>query len=146
MDQYDFLKLENQLCFPLYVCAKEVVRAYKPYLDPLNLTYTQYITMMVLWQEKQISLRELQRRLYLEANTLSPLVKRLEEKGYLFRKRSDDNKKDLLIEISQKGMELREEAVEIPQKVASCLSLSQEQAQFLVSILNQLLQDLQNSD
>ena len=80
-DKYDAIKLENQICFPLYACAKEIVRRYKPFLDELDLTYTQYITMMVLWEEKEMNVKELGKRLYLDSGTLTPVLKRLEQKG-----------------------------------------------------------------
>lgn len=79
-DKYDPLKLENQLCFPLYACSKEVVRQYKPYLDKLDLTYTQYITMMVMWEEQQVSVKQLGKRLFLDSGTLTPVLKALEKK------------------------------------------------------------------
>ena len=82
------LKLENQLCFPLYACSKEIVRRYKPFLDPLDLTYTQYITMMVLWEKKAVTVKELGEKLYLDSGTLTPVLKKLESKGYLTRERS----------------------------------------------------------
>ena len=88
-DKYDAIKLENQICFPLYACAKEIVRRYKPFLDELDLTYTQYITMMVLWEEKEMNVKELGKRLYLDSGTLTPVLKRLEQKGLVIRKRKD---------------------------------------------------------
>ena len=87
-DKYDAIKLENQICFPLYACAKEIVRRYKPFLDELDLTYTQYITMMVLWEEKEMNVKELGKRLYLDSGTLTPVLKRLEQKGLVIRKRN----------------------------------------------------------
>ena len=91
MDNYDKLKLENQLCFPLYVCSKEIVKKYKEYLDKIDLTYTQYITMMVLWDKKNINVKELGENLYLDSGTLTPLLKKLETKGYITRARSKDD-------------------------------------------------------
>ena len=84
-NKYDCLKLENQLCFPLYVCSKEVIRKYKPYLDELDLTYTQYITMMVMWDKKELTVKELGSCLYLDSGTLTPVLKKLEEKNYIVR-------------------------------------------------------------
>ena len=88
MGKYDCLKLETQLCFPLYVCSKEIIRKYKPYLDPLGLTYTQYIAMMVMWERKKVNVKELGERLYLDSGTLTPLLKKMEEKGLVRRERS----------------------------------------------------------
>lgn len=96
-DPYAALKLENQLCFPLYACAKEIVKAYKPYLDELDLTYTQYITMMVMWEHKHKELRvkEVGEKLFLGSSTLTPLLKRLEEKGYIARRRPETDERDV---------------------------------------------------
>ena len=95
-DKYDAIKLENQICFPLYACAKEIVRRYKPFLDELNLTYTQYITMMVLWEEKEMNVKELGKRLYLDSGTLTPVLKRLEQKGLVIRKRNSKDERVLI--------------------------------------------------
>ena len=92
-DKYDAIKLENQICFPLYACAKEIVRRYKPFLDELDLTYTQYITMMVLWEEKEMNVKELGKRLYLDSGTLTPVLKRLEQKGLVIRKRNSKDER-----------------------------------------------------
>ena len=90
----DNLKLENQICFPLYVCSKEIIRRYKPFLDEINLTYTQYIVMMVLWEEKEISFRDLSKRLYLESNTLTPVLNKLEDKGFIVKKKLENKDKN----------------------------------------------------
>lgn len=87
-DKYDLLKLENQLCFPLYACSKEIVRRYKVYLDKLDLTYTQYIVMMVMWEDKELNVKELGDKLFLDSGTLTPVLKKLESKGYVTRERS----------------------------------------------------------
>ncbi|MBR1731712.1 MAG: MarR family transcriptional regulator, partial [Ruminococcus sp.] len=127
-DIYEGLKLKNQLCFPLYACAKEVVRKYKPYLDELDLTYTQYITMMVLWEEKNINVKDLGERLYLDSGTLTPLLKKLEAKGYIKRERSKEDERSLIISISEKGDKLKNKAVIVPQKVGSCINISPDKA------------------
>ena len=88
MNDIDLLKIDNQLCFPLYVCSKEIIKKYKPYLDKLELTYTQYITMMVLWEEKEINVKSLGEKLYLDSGTLTPLLKKLEKKEFIIRKKS----------------------------------------------------------
>ena len=141
-DQYDCLKLENQICFPLYACAKEVVRKYKPFLDELDLTYTQYIAMMVLWENKECSVKELGSYLYLDSGTLTPLLKNLEKKGYIARARSKEDERTLVVRITEDGLNLRDRAVEIPMKVGSCISLSEQDAKDLYRILHTLLNNL----
>ena len=97
MKEFDLLKLENQLCFPLYACSKEIIKKYKPFLDKLDLTYTQYITMLVLWEEKNINVKTLGDKLLLDSGTLTPLLKKLEEKGYIERKRSIKDERKLIV-------------------------------------------------
>ena len=142
-DIYEGLKLKNQLCFPLYACAKEVVRKYKPYLDELDLTYTQYITMMVLWEEKNINVKDLGERLYLDSGTLTPLLKKLEAKGYIKRERSKEDERSLIISISEKGDKLKNKAVIVPQKVGSCINISPDKAMELYKTLYELLEQMQ---
>ncbi|MCD8005990.1 MAG: MarR family transcriptional regulator [Oscillospiraceae bacterium] len=139
MDKYDVLKIENQLCFPLYVSAKEVVRKYKPYLDQIDLTYTQYITMMVLWEYGQMNVRELGDRLYLDSGTLTPLLKKLESKGLIQRERSDKDERNLIVTLTDEGVELREKAVCIPMAIGSCINLTQEEAFTLYNLLYKIL-------
>ena len=138
-DKYDALKLDNQLCFPLYACAKEVVRAYKPYLEELDLTYTQYITMMVLWEHKELRVKELGKRLFLDSGTLTPLLKRLEEKGYLRRARSQEDERDLIVTVTEQGEALKERAVNVPKRLAACISIEPEKALALGSLLHEIL-------
>lgn len=138
-DKYDAIKLENQICFPLYACAKEIVRRYKPFLDELDLTYTQYITMMVLWEEKEMNVKELGKRLYLDSGTLTPVLKRLEQKGLVIRKRNSKDERVLMINITKEGEALKEQAVEIPYKMAGCVKLDREDAKELYRILHKLL-------
>ncbi len=118
---YDSLKLENQVCFPLYVCAKEVINKYRPLLDRFDLTYTQYITMMVLWETSPIISKELCRKLYLDSGTLTPLLKKLECKGYITRCRDNDDERNLVVCITEKGMALRDEIISVPESVRSCI-------------------------
>ena len=122
-NKYACLELKNQLCFPLYACAKEVVRAYKSYLSALDLTYTQYITMMVLWEKKQMNVKEIGRCLYLDSGTLTPLLKKLESKGYIKRHRSRKDERNLLISITDEGMKLRDKALEVPKQMSKCVRL-----------------------
>ena len=138
-ESFDPLKLENQLCFPLYACAKEIVKAYKPYLDELDLTYTQYITMMVMWEHKELRVKEVGEYLYLDSSTLTPLLKRLEEKGYISRRRSTEDERDLIVTVTDEGKALRERALSVPAKLAACVDLESEKAQKLYGILFELL-------
>lgn len=138
-DKYDVLRLENQVCFPLYACAKEVVRQYKPYLDKLDLTYTQYIAMMVLWEEESISVKELGNKLFLDSGTLTPVLKTLEKKEYISRARSEEDERVLIASITEKGMALREEALQVPQQMRACIDIPDEDLFALYTILNKML-------
>lgn len=138
-ETYDCLKLENQLCFPLYVCAKEIVRRYKPFLDEIDLTYTQYIAMMALWDKKKLNVKELGDMLFLDSGTLTPLLKKMEEKGLLTRTRSKEDERNLIVEITDKGEALKEEAKTIPERLGSCLSMSEEDAGKLYEILHRFM-------
>lgn len=135
----DALKLENQLCFPLYVAAKDLVGRYKPLLDRLDLTYTQYIAMLVLWQEKSLTVKDLGDALHLDSGTLTPLLKRLEAKGYLERRRSLADERVVNITITPTGVDLKQEALEIPERIASCVPLEHEDLQTLYRLLYKLI-------
>ena len=137
--RYDALKLENQLCFPLYACAREVVKRYKPFLDEIDLTYTQYIAMMVMWEKKSINVKELGECLYLDSGTLTPLLKKLESKGLVSRKRSEKDERNLIVTITEEGESLKEKAVNIPLKMAECTNLSAEEGMLLYNILYKIL-------
>lgn len=139
MDKYDAIKLENQICFPLYACSKEIVRRYKPYLDEIDLTYTQYIAMMVMWDKKSITVKELGECLYLDSGTLTPVLKTLESKGYVSRNRSKEDERVLNVTVTEKGMQLREQAVDIPAKMSSCVEMSPEEAKTLYTLLYKVL-------
>lgn len=138
-DKYDVMKLENQLCFPLYVCAKEVVRAYKPYLDELDITYTQYITMMVMWEHKELRVKEIGEHLYLDSGTLTSVLKKLEEKGFVTRKRSEKDERDLIVTITDKGTALKEKAVHVPEKLGACVELDPQKAKALYDTLYEVI-------
>ena len=138
-ERYEALRLNNQLCFPLYACAKEIVRRYKPFLDEIDLTYTQYIAMMVLWEEREINVKELGSRLYLDSGTLTPVLKRLEQKGLITRQRADKDERVLIVSITKEGDELKDKAVEIPVKMAGCVSLEPQDAAELYRLLHKLL-------
>ena len=138
-DKYEMIKLDNQLCFPLYACAKEIVRRYKPYLEEIALTYTQYITMMVLWEESQINVKELGERLYLDSGTLTPVLKRLEQKKLITRQRDVRDERSLIVTLTDEGIKLREKAVEVPYKMAGCVTLDEKDAKDLYRILHKML-------
>lgn len=140
--KYDGLKLENQLCFPLYACSKEIVKRYKPFLDKLDLTYTQYIAMMVLWAEKEVTVKELGEHLYLDSGTLTPLLKKLEAKGYVKRIRSSEDERNLLISITDKGEKLKEQAVDVPAQMSGCVNLQPDEAVQLYGLLYKILKSL----
>ncbi len=139
MSKYDALKLDNQLCFPLYAASREIIKIYHPYLSKLDLTYTQYITMMVLWEVKKISVKDLGKKLYLDSGTLTPLLKTLEKRGFITRKRSEKDERVLVVEITEEGDKFKDYAVNIPAEVGSCVKLSRKDAEDLYRILYQLL-------
>ena len=119
---YEGLLLKNQLCFPLYACARETVKLYKPWLDRLGLTYTQYITMMVLWEHKALTVKALGQQLYLDSGTLTPLLKKLEEKGLVTRRRSSEDERNLIVTITAQGEAMRDAALNIPGEMAKCVN------------------------
>ncbi|MBQ8527463.1 MAG: MarR family transcriptional regulator [Lachnospiraceae bacterium] len=137
--KYDALKLNNQLCFPLYACSREIVKRYKPFLDEINLTYTQYITMMVMWEKKRLNVKELGECLYLDSGTLTPLLKKLEEKGLVARKRSEVDERNLIVEITLAGEKLKEKAVDIPMQIVNCTNITAEEGKLLYDILYKIL-------
>lgn len=137
--KYDALKIENQICFPLYACSREIIKQYKPFLDGLDLTYTQYITMMVLWEKKSQTVKELGECLFLDSGTLTPLLKKMEAKGLLCRKRSEEDERNLLVTITEAGEKLKERAVNVPAQMAKCSLLEPGEAETLYRILYKML-------
>lgn len=140
--RYDCIKLENQLCFPLYVCSKEIVRRYKPFLDEMGITYTQYIAMMVLWERGSVTVSQLGECLYLDSGTLTPVLKTLEAKGLVVRKRSAEDERSVIVEATEAGMALREQAVTVPPRMGACVNLSQGDAMELYRILHLLIDNI----
>lgn len=136
---FDPLKLENQMCFPLYAAARKVTNLYTPFLAELDLTYTQYIVMMVLWEKDGISVKEIGERLYLDSGTLTPLMKNLEKKGLLVRNRSKEDERVTIAELTKEGRELRNKALSIPEKIGSCIRLAPEEAIGLYQTLYKIL-------
>ncbi len=143
-DKYEPLRLKNQLCFPMYLCAKEIQRRYTPFLDVINLTYTQYVVMMYLWENGSANVKSIGKALLLDPSTLTPLLKKLESKGYLTRTRSKEDERNLIIELTDKGEALRDRAIEVPSKMGKCLDLTDEEAAELYRVLYKVLQNLEN--
>ena len=139
---YETLKLQNQLCFPLYAASREVIKQYRPHLDALDLTYTQYIAMMVFWEEQKLSVKELGKKLFLDSGTLTPVLKSLEAKGYVVRSRSKADERVLEVEITESGKALRERAVSVPEQVAGCVKLDTQEAMELYRLLYKMLDAL----
>ncbi len=133
------LKLENRICFLLYAASRDVIKSYKPYLDDMGLTYTQYITMIVMWEEKSITVKELGKRLYLDSGTLTPLLKKMEAKGLLTRKRSFEDERNLIVTVTEEGERLKEMADGIPEKILACSEISLEEAVTLRALLLKIL-------
>ena len=138
-DGFEALRLDNQLCFPLYACARAVTRRYKPHLDRIGLTYTQYITMLVLWEQRQATSKVLGERLYLDSGTLTPVLKKLEEKGLVRRARDAHDERNLMVTLTQRGEALREAAADIPGRMADCLPLEPDEAAALYGLLRKML-------
>ena len=140
------LLLDSQLCFPLYACAREVVKRYRPFLDDIGLTYTQYIAMMVLWETPCISSRQLGRRLFLDSGTLTPVLKKLEQMGYVNRKRDEKDERNLLLTLTEKGQALKARAAFIPSQMASCIALDPQDALRLYTLLHRLLDTMREEE
>ena len=143
MDVYladEMLKLENQLCFPLYACARKVTGKYTPFLKPLGITYTQYLVFMVLWEYGDMNVGDLCRRLYLDSGTLTPLLKKMEEKGYVRRIRCPEDERCVSIQLTREGQEMKEKVRDVPEKVGACVRMDPAQSQQLHSLLYQILE------
>ena len=140
-EHYDCLRLENQLCFPLYAAARKVTSAYTPFLKPLGITFTQYIVLMVLWENDDIPVGKICRKLFLDSGTLTPLLKKMEENGWLTRTRSKKDERSVFIRLTEKGSALKEKCVEIPPQVGKCVPLKPEEAAQLYNLLYQILED-----
>lgn len=139
------LKLENQLCFPLYAVSKEITRRYTPFLEPLDLTYTQYIVMLVLWEEKKCNVTELGKKLFLDSGTLTPLLKKLESKGYIKRSREEADERCLSVSLTDDGEKLQRKAASIPKSMASCVNLSPDEAKTLYNTLYKILDSFKDN-
>ena len=141
-NDFDPLLLKYQLCFPLYACARETIKLYKPHLDELDLTYTQYIAMMVLWEKKAVTVKELGAELYLDSGTLTPLLKKMEAKGLLTRRRSTDDERSLIVSLTPEGEALRERALQVPKEVIKYFPLDLKEGRALYDLLYKLLDSM----
>lgn len=140
------LSLKNQLCFPIYLCSKEIIRKYTPILDELDLTYTQYIVMMYFWETGKSNLKDIGKTLLLDSSTLTPLLKKLEKKGYITRVRSTIDERNLEIELTEKGEELKTKAMEVPKKIEKCIDITEEEAKVLYKLMYKIILNTQKEN
>ncbi len=136
---HDYMKLENQICFPLYAASRKVIKLYTKWLKPLGITYTQYLVFLVLWEKDEVSMGEICKNLMLENGTLTPLLKKLENAGYIERERSNEDDRVVMIRLTRKGRRLQKEAKDIPQKIVSCVDLPEDKLKDLYSLLYEVL-------
>ena len=139
MKNEECLRLENQICFPMYVASKEIVRRYIPLLSALDLTYTQYITLLALWEKDHITVKELGEKLYLDSGTLTPLLNKLEKKGYIIKNKSEKDGRELVVIVTDKGLELKQKALHVPPEIAKCVNLNKEEAIAFYQLLHKVL-------
>ena len=142
MDKFESLKLSNQVCFPLYAASREVIKLYKPFLDEYNLTYTQYITMLVLWEDEKITIKELCKKLYLDSGTITPVIKKLEAMGLLIKYRDKSDERIVNVELTDKGRGLKEEIVKVPEQVSCKINGSVEDLLILKNLLEKVLDEI----
>lgn len=146
MNQDESLLLDNQLCFAFYACSKEIIRLYKPYLEELGLTYTQYITMMVLWQTPEITVKNLGKRLYLDSGTITPLLKKLEALDFVKKERNPDDERSVIVKLTKSGLELKDRSKKIPKEMLCCLNMSIEEAMQLKTNIRQVVDNLSKKE
>ncbi len=139
MKNEELLRLDNQICFPMYVASKEIVRRYIPLLNKLDLTYTQYITLLALWEKDHITVKELGEKLYLDSGTLTPLLNKLEKKGYIIKNKSDKDGRELVVIVTDEGLKLKQKALDIPPEIAKCVNLKKEEAIVFYQLLHKVL-------
>ena len=134
-NKYDKLKLKNQLCFPIYLCSKELVRKYNNVLKEYDLTYTQYIVMMYLWEINEVNVSTLGSAMLLDSSTLTPLLKKMENKGYIKRERLQKDERNLIIKLTKKGILLKDKVLDVPDKISKCLNLDNQEVEELYKLL-----------
>lgn len=139
MNKYDIIKLENQLCFPIYALSREIIKLYKPLLDKFNLTYTQYITMLVSWEDEKITFKNLGKRLHLDSGTLTPVLKKLEAMDLIIKYRTKEDDRVVIVELTEKGRTLKEDILEVPEKMFCSSGISDSEALEFKDILNKML-------
>ncbi|MBR0137724.1 MAG: MarR family transcriptional regulator [Erysipelotrichaceae bacterium] len=144
--EYDSLKLNNQVCFPLYACSKELIRQYGPYLRQLDLTYTQYLVMMVLWEREKVTSRELSECLYLDYGTLTPVLKRLQSAGYIIKERSAEDERILNVSLTDEGRKLKDQAINIPEAMGSVMGLDAEEFATLYRLTYKALKNMEQKN
>lgn len=140
MIKEEYLKLDYQVCFKLYVASKEIIRKYNPLLEELDLTYTQYITMLALWEKDQISVKELGEKLYLDSGTLTPLLNKLKSKGLIDKVKQEKDGRELILSLTKKGIELKKKALNIPEAIGKCVKLEKDETIEFFGLLNKVLQ------
>ena len=139
MKNEELLKLDNQICFRMYVASKEIIRKYNPLLNELDLTYTQYITLLALWEKDHVSVKELGKKLYLDSGTLTPLLNKLKDKGLIDKKKQEKDGRELIISLTKKGVELKNKALSIPEKMSKCVNLNKDESIEYFQLLNKVL-------
>ncbi len=144
MSDYPQLKLENQLCFPLYAVSKEIIRRYKPLLEPYGLTYTQYITMMVLWEKGSSSVNELGEKLLLDSGTLTPLLKKLEAKEYISRDRDSEDERKVTVNLTATGKALQSQIADVPIKLGNCIPIKKDDVKVMYELLYKVLENFKD--
>lgn len=144
MDHAATPKLENQLCFPFYVIAKEITGMYRPFLEELDITYSQYLVMMVLWEYERLTVNQIGEKLYLDSGTLTPMLKRLEAKNYIVRHRKKEDERVVEVFLTDQGEQLQQKACVIPGKMQEKLDLSEAELSSLKETLSKLLKKIEN--
>lgn len=145
-DKYEAIKLKNQLCFPIYLCSKEIIRRYTPLLNNLDLTYTQYVVMMYFWEKKESNVKDLGKVLLLDSSTLTPLLKKLERKGYITRNKNSTDERNLVIKLTKEGESLKDQALDIPKNIGKCLDLTEDEAITLYSLVYKVLANIEKGE
>ena len=145
MDAEHFLKLENQLCFAIYACSREITRLYRPILEQLGLTYPQFLVLTVLWEHKRLTVKEISELLYLDSGTLTPMLKRMEAMELVIRERAKDDERKVFIKLTDKGKKLREAAIELPEKCIPHFGLNKKEYLDLLANINNMIENLQKT-
>lgn len=143
MDNNEILKLDNQICFAFYACSREITKLYRPMLEKIDLTYTQYVTMLALWEQDRVTVTALGNKLYLDSGTLTPLLKKLEAAGHLTRTRDRNDERSVLVELTEQGRALKEQAIDIPSQLACKLDSTPGEGDALLELMHQFLHRIQ---